>query len=67
MAKAYHTNKQAKKLALLTPKEKKARRLAKKHAGDVVSFQSDPGAGTRCWSTGSHCKRRKRNATAFLN
>ena len=38
MAKAYHTNKQAKKLALLTPKEKKARRLAKKHAGDVVSF-----------------------------
>jgi len=38
MAKAFTTNKQSKKLALLTPKEKKAKKLAKKHAGDVVSI-----------------------------
>jgi hypothetical protein len=36
MAKTYHTNKQSKKKALLTPKEKKAKKLAKKHATDVV-------------------------------
>jgi hypothetical protein len=38
MAKAFHTNKQSKKLALLTPKEKKAKKLAKKHSADVVSI-----------------------------
>jgi hypothetical protein len=36
MAKTYHSNRQSKKPALLTPKEKKAKKLAKKHAGDVV-------------------------------
>ncbi len=38
MAKAFHTNKQSKKLAILTPKERKAGKLAKKRAGDVVSI-----------------------------
>ena len=38
MAKVYHTNKQSKKLAQLTPKERKAKKLAKRHALDVVSF-----------------------------
>jgi hypothetical protein len=38
MAKTFHTNKQSKKQALLTPKERKAKKLAKKHSADVVSF-----------------------------
>ena len=38
MAKAYYRNKQSKKLAVLTPKERKAKKLAKKHTLDVVSF-----------------------------
>ncbi len=35
MAKTHQTIKQVKKKAVLTPKEKKARKLAKKHATDV--------------------------------
>jgi hypothetical protein len=40
MAKAFHTDKQSKKQALLTPKERKAKKHAKKHAGDVVPLVS---------------------------
>lgn len=36
MSKSQHSNKEAKKHALLTPKEKKAAKQVKKHAGDVV-------------------------------
>lgn len=36
MPKSHHSDKQSKKPALLTPKEKKAKKLAKKHAGDAV-------------------------------
>ena len=36
MSKAQRTNREAKKQALLTPKEKKAAKRAKKHAGDAV-------------------------------
>lgn len=36
MSKSQRSNKEAKKQALLTPKEKKAAKRAKKHAGDVV-------------------------------
>lgn len=36
MGKARQSNKEAKKHALLTPKEKKAAKQAKKHSGDVV-------------------------------
>ncbi|MFN0160664.1 MAG: hypothetical protein ACKVQQ_05495 [Burkholderiales bacterium] len=36
MTKSRQSNKEAKKQALLTPKEKKAVKLGKKHAGDVV-------------------------------
>ncbi len=36
MAKTYHTDKQSKKQPLLTPKEKKAKKLAKKHTEDIV-------------------------------
>jgi hypothetical protein len=36
MPKARQSNKEAKKQAVLTPKEKKAAKQLKKHAGDVV-------------------------------
>jgi hypothetical protein len=36
MSKSQRSNREAKKQALLTPKEKKASKRAKKHAGDVV-------------------------------
>lgn len=36
MGKSQKTNREAKKKALHTPKEKKAAKQAKKHAGDVV-------------------------------
>jgi hypothetical protein len=36
MSKSPRTNREAKKQPLLTPKEKKAAKRAKKHAGDVV-------------------------------
>lgn len=38
MGKAKESNKEAKKQAVLTPKEKKAAKQAKKHAVDVVPF-----------------------------
>lgn len=36
MGKAQKSNKESKKQPLLTPKEKKAAKKAKKHVGDVV-------------------------------
>jgi hypothetical protein len=36
MSKLQRSNKEAKKQALLTPKEKKAAKQVKKHAGDAV-------------------------------
>ena len=36
MSKSQRSNREAKKKALLTPKEKKAAKKAKKHAGDIV-------------------------------
>lgn len=36
MSKLQRSNKEAKKQAAQTPKEKKAAKLARKHAGDVV-------------------------------
>lgn len=36
MSKLQRSNKETKKQALLTPKEKKAAKQAKKHAGDAV-------------------------------
>lgn len=36
MTKTHHANKETKKKSLLTPKEKKAAKSAKKHLGDVV-------------------------------
>jgi len=36
MAKSQRSNREAKKQSLLTPKEKKAAKRAKKHAGDVT-------------------------------
>jgi hypothetical protein len=36
MSKTQKSNKESKKQAALTPKEKKAAKLAKKHAGDAV-------------------------------
>jgi hypothetical protein len=36
MSKAQKSNKETKKQSLLSPKEKKAAKQAKKHAGDVV-------------------------------
>jgi hypothetical protein len=36
MSKSQKSNKEAKKKALLSPKEKKAAKQVKKHAGDVV-------------------------------
>jgi hypothetical protein len=36
MSKAQKSNKEVKKQALHSPKEKKAAKLAKNHAGDVV-------------------------------
>jgi hypothetical protein len=36
MSKTQQSNKEAKKQALQTPKEKKAAKQAKKHAGDAV-------------------------------
>jgi hypothetical protein len=36
MGKTQKTNKETKKQSLLSPKEKKAAKQAKKHAGDVV-------------------------------
>ncbi|CAB1368847.1 hypothetical protein [Denitratisoma oestradiolicum] len=36
MGKARQSNKEAKKQAVLTPKEKKAAKQTKKHAGDIV-------------------------------
>lgn len=36
MGKARQNNKEAKKQAVLTPKEKKAAKQTKKHAGDIV-------------------------------
>jgi len=38
MAKAFHSNKQTKKQAVLSPSEKKAKKLAKKQAGDGVAM-----------------------------
>jgi len=38
MSKSQKTNKEEKKRSLLTPKEKKAAKQAKKHAGDAVPF-----------------------------
>lgn len=38
MGKAKQSNKEVKKQALLTPKEKKAAKQARKHAVDVVPF-----------------------------
>lgn len=38
MGKARQSNKEPKKPAMLTPKEKKAARLVRKHALDVVPF-----------------------------
>ncbi|HET7776882.1 MAG TPA: hypothetical protein VFK74_10970 [Azospira sp.] len=40
MGKERHSSKEAKKQPLLTPKEKKAAKQAKKHAGDVVPLIS---------------------------
>jgi hypothetical protein len=36
MSKSQHSNKEAKKQSLLSPKEKKAAKQLKKHAGDAV-------------------------------
>lgn len=36
MSKSQKSNKEAKKQSLLSPKEKKAAKMAKKHAGDAV-------------------------------
>lgn len=36
MSKAQKNNKEAKKQSLLTPKEKKAAKQVKKHAGDIA-------------------------------
>jgi hypothetical protein len=36
MSKAQRSNREGKKQALLTPKEKKAAKRAKKHAGDIT-------------------------------
>lgn len=36
MSKSQHSNKEAKKQPLLTPKEKKAAKQVKKHARDVI-------------------------------
>lgn len=36
MSKSQRSNKELKKPALLSPKEKKAAKLARKHAGDAV-------------------------------
>ena len=36
MAKSQRSNKEAKKQAVMTPKEKKAAKKAKKHRGDAV-------------------------------
>jgi hypothetical protein len=36
MSKSQQSNKEPKKQAVLTPKEKKAAKMVKKHAGDVV-------------------------------
>lgn len=36
MTKSRQSNKEAKKQALLTPKEKKAAKQVKKHAGNIV-------------------------------
>jgi hypothetical protein len=36
MSKSQRSNREAKKQAVLTPKEKKAVKRAKKHTGDVV-------------------------------
>lgn len=38
MGKARQSNKEEKKQAVLTPKEKKAAKQAKKHASDAVPF-----------------------------
>ena len=38
MSKLQKSNKETKKQALLSPKEKKAAKLAKKHAADVAPF-----------------------------
>ncbi len=38
MTKSQRSNREVKKQLLLTPKEKKAAKRAKKHAGDVVPF-----------------------------
>lgn len=38
MSKTQRSNKESKKQALSTPKEKRAAKRVKKHAGDVVPF-----------------------------
>ena len=38
MSKSQHSTKEAKKQVLLTPKEKKAAKRRKKHAGDAAPF-----------------------------
>jgi hypothetical protein len=38
MSKIQRSNKESKKAAALTPKEKKAAKRAKKHAGDHTAF-----------------------------
>jgi hypothetical protein len=36
MSKSHHSNRETRKQALLTPKEKKAAKREKKHSGDIV-------------------------------
>jgi hypothetical protein len=47
MAKTHDSRKQSKKPALLTPKEKKAKRFAKKHAADAVPLIATAGLAQR--------------------
>ena len=42
MSKSQRTNREAKKQALLTPKEKKAAKQVKKHAGDAAPLIVKP-------------------------
>ena len=42
MSKSHRSNRETKKRALLTPKEKKAAKRVKKHAGDAVPLIVKP-------------------------
>jgi hypothetical protein len=42
MSKSQRSNREAKKRAILSPKEKKAAKRVKKHAGDAVPFIIKP-------------------------